>query len=228
VAKESIEMDSNVVAAGFRELNLLAETEYHQSLSDVLAENDKAKVAERLGRLVGVLIKEPFADAHDLSSPSRRTAAYRSWQLKNAADFDAIAATNPWQYQLFDRIRIELAPSITTYELAKDAQSESGFFGLYARTLKKYICGDKEVRKKVDDAFKAYTKMGGSLKAPTPEGLVGTGGLTLGVYLVQAVPALGMAGAPVIAAVVLIIYVLGINAFCQWSDHLQTSETEKH
>jgi hypothetical protein len=73
---------------------------------------------------------------------------------------------------------------------------ESGFFGLYARTLRKYICGDKAIRKKVDDAFKAYAKMGGALKAPTPEGVVGAGGLTLGVYLVQAVPALGMAGAP--------------------------------
>jgi|HubBroStandDraft_6_1064221.scaffolds.fasta_scaffold556339_1 hypothetical protein len=70
--------------------------------------------------------------------------------------------------------------------------------------------------------------MGGSLKAPTPEGLVGTGGLTLGVYLVHAVPALRMAGAPVIAGVVLILYVLGVDAFCQWSEGARTHETEKH
>jgi hypothetical protein len=221
-------MDENTIKAGFRELNLLAGKEYHQSLADIFAEPDKDKVVERLGRLVGVLIKEPFADYQDLSSPSHRTAAYRSWHLKNATAFDAVAATNPWQYQLFDRVRIELAPSITTYQLAQEAQYESGFFGLYARTLRKYICGDKAIRKKVDEAFKAYAKMGGSLKAPTPEGLVGAGGLTLGVYLVQAVPALGMAGAPVIAAVVLIIYVLGVDAFCRWSENVRTDETEKH
>jgi hypothetical protein len=221
-------MDDDTIRGGFDELNQLANTEYHQSLADVLADNDKDKVVERLGRLVGVLIKEPFAEAHEVSTPSGRTGAYRYWELKNEGNFDAVAATNPWQYQLFDSVRTEVNPFVTTYQLAVDAHHESGFFGLYARALRKYICGDAEIRKKVEDAFQAYTKMGGSLKAPTPEGVVGTGGLALGAYLVQAVPILGMAGAPVIAGVVLIIYVLGVHAFCQWTDLLRTVEAESH
>jgi hypothetical protein len=221
-------MDGKTIEEGFRELDLLIEAEYHQSLTEVLAETDKSKVAERLGRLVGVLIKKPFADSQDLSSASYLTGAYRSWHLKTAADFDVIAATNPWQYQLLDRIRSELNPGRTTYQLAEDAQSELGFFGLYAEALRRYICGDKEIRKTVDDAFRAYAKMGGSVKAPTPEGLVGAGGLALGAYLVQAVPVLGMAGAPAIAGVVLILYVLGVKTFCEWSNGLRTNETEKN
>lgn len=221
-------MDEDTIKAGFDELGLLADVEYRQSLSAILADSDKDKVVERIGRLVGVLIKEPFATASDLPIPSHRTAAYRSWQLKDASEFGVVAAASPWQYKLLDNVRVELHSSITTYQLAQEAYYESGFFGLYARTLRKYICGDKAIRKKVDDAFKAYAKMGGSLKAPTPEGVVGAGGLTLGVYLVQAVPALGMAGAPVIAGVVLILYVLGVNAFCQWSENVRTDETEKN
>jgi hypothetical protein len=221
-------MNEDTIKAGFDELDLLADVEYHQPLSDVLAHPDKDKVAERIGRLVGVLIKEPFATASDLTIPSQRTAAYRSWQLKETREFDVVAAASPWQYKLLDNIRAELALSITTYQLAQEAYYESGFFGLYARTLRKYICGDANVRKKVDDAFKAYARMGGSLKAPTPEGIVGAGGLTLGVYLVQAVPALGMAGAPVIAGVILILYVLGVSAFCQWSESPRIDEIEKN
>jgi hypothetical protein len=221
-------MDNDTIKAGFRQLNQLANIEYRQSLSQIVGDRDKSKVAERLGRLVGVLIKEPFANVQELPAPSYRTSAFRSWELKSVADFDEVAATNPWQYQLLEQLRQELDPSTTVYFFAQDAHHESGFFGLYARTLRKYICGDKKIRKQVSDAFKAYTKMGGSMKAPTPEGLVGAGGLALGAYLVQAVPALGMAGAPVVAAVVLIIYVLGVNAFCEWSNELRTDESEKH
>src|SRR5262249_48638374 len=113
---------------------------------------------------------------------------------------------------------------LTPYQLAVMAHHESGFFGLYARSLRKYICGNKEIRKKVEDSFRAYSRMGGTLKTPTPEGIVGAGGLTLGVYLVQHIPMLGMAGAPVIAGIVLMLYVLGVDAFCAWSDGLTTDE----
>jgi len=62
-------MDEDTIKAGFDELGLLADVEYHQSLTDVLAHPDKDKVVERVGRLVGVLIKEPFATASDLAIP---------------------------------------------------------------------------------------------------------------------------------------------------------------
>jgi hypothetical protein len=220
-------MEDAELKSGFQRLNTLAESEYHQSLIEIVSESDADKVASRLGRLVGVLIKEPFADVHALESPSARTGAYRAWDLKNQADFETVAAQDQWQYKILEQVRDELAPGRTVYSVAQEAQQESGFFGAYAQTLNKYICGDKEVRKKVDEAFKAYAKMGGSLKAPTPEGLVGAGGLTLGVHLVQLVPALGVAGAPVIAALVLILYVLGVHAFCKYSNYLRTDEDEK-
>jgi hypothetical protein len=80
-------MDEHAIKAGFAELSSLAEIEYHQSLSEVLADQDKQKVTHRIGRLVGVLIKEPFANPADLTLPSRKTAAYRSWLLKDYESF---------------------------------------------------------------------------------------------------------------------------------------------
>jgi hypothetical protein len=93
--------------------------------------------------------------------------------------------------------------------------------------LHKYICGDEAIRKKVKDAIKASLKMEGQLNTLTPEAIVGAGGLTLWVYLVQSVPALGMVGAPVIAGIVVILYVLGVKAFCQWSGCSGSDETEE-
>ncbi|MCA6111789.1 hypothetical protein [Bradyrhizobium cenepequi] len=91
------------------------------------------------------------------------------------------------------------------------------------RVVRGYICGDPKIRKMVDDAFKKIGKFG---KAPTPETVVGAGGLTLGAYLVQLIPALGMLGSPVIAALILILYLLGSKAFCGWSSQLKTNENE--
>jgi hypothetical protein len=218
------------IESGFRELSLLAEVEYHQPIEEVVADNDTTKVAERIGRLVGVAIKKPFANAEYLTTPSFQTHAYRSWHLKEETDFNAAAKVNKTQFELLQRIRDEVKPELDTYQLAQEAQNETGFFGLYAQACGKYICGDKEIRKRVEDAFKAYgkAKLGGAIKAPTPEAIIGLGGLTFGAYLVEAFPIFGVAGAPVIAGTVLILYTLGIEAFCKWCSGLRTNELEKH
>ena len=219
-------MDTDSLTDGFRELDSLAKDEYRQSLADIFTDSDTDKAVERLGRLVGVLIKEPFADPQLLASPSERTGAYRAWLLKNENAFNSVAATDPPQYELLEEFAKEFlfaegfSDKEKIYRVAQDAQHESGFFALYTVLLRKYICGDKDVRKKFDDAFKGFASMGGPKKAPTPEGLVGASGLALGAYLVQTWPALGMAGAPAIAAVVLILYKLGVETFCEWSKYL--------
>jgi hypothetical protein len=217
------DLDTDDLTEEFRKLDSLAKDEYRLSLADIFTDSDTHKTAERLVRLVGVLIKEPFADPQVLASPSARTGAYRTWLLKTRDAFNGVAATDPPQYELLKEFAKEyifaegFSDKEKIYRVAHDAQHESGFFSLYAVLLRRYICGDKEVRKKFDDAFKGFASMGGPKKAPTPEGLVGASGLALGVYLVQTLPALGMAGAPAIAAVVLIIYKLGVETFCEWS-----------
>ncbi|WP_439402669.1 hypothetical protein ACNJYA_09720 [Bradyrhizobium sp. DASA03068] len=212
---------------GFRELGLLAEAEYHQSIEEVVAGGDKEQVAARIGRLVGVVIKKPFANVEYMTAPSSRTHAYRSWHLKDKSDFDAAAKMNKAQHDFLNTIRDEVKPGFNTYQFAQEAQNESGFFGLYAQACGRYICGDKKIRARVAAALKA-AKLGGVSKALTPEAIVGAGGLTLGAYLVEALPIFGMAGAPVIAGLILILYTLGIEAFCKRSGDLRTDELEKH
>lgn len=226
-------MDDKTLESVFSELDLLARDEYHQSIEDITKDSDPQHSAIRIGRLVGVMLKEPFATSENLDGPSDRTGAYRAWHLESSEQFQSPEKQNTWQYHTLAEIQRELALDLSQYNnmsiyaLAQDAQYETGFFGYFARTLRKYICGDPEIRKKVDDAIK-NAKGGKNIASITPELLVGSGGLALGAHLVQTIPILGMVGAPVIAAVVVILYTLGVNAFCDWSANLRSDEDEKH
>ena len=225
-------VDEAALKKGFEDLDDLAKVEYHQTLAEVASATDATQSAVRVGRLVGVILKEPFATSADLKVPSHRTAAYRSWTLDDETKFNELTAQ--WQYAALGEMRRELVsedPYIqdwSTYEFASFAQDEKGFFGYFARALRRYICGDAEIRRKVEEALKESAKAGNKTQAVTPEVIMGSGGLALGVFLVGAVPLLGMVGAPVIAAIVVILYRLGAEGYCDWANQLRTDEDEKH
>lgn len=227
-------MDVEELKRGFLELDQLSQAEYRETLAQVVRDPVQERRSIRLGRLVGVLLKQPFAEPKILAHPSIRTGAYRAWHLVDANKFDT-HSRNTWQLQVLEQMQRELSleerhlEGYSLYQFAVDAQHERGFFAFFALTLRKYICGDKKMRKKVEEALNALAKAGGpKVPAITPEAIVGAGGLTLGVYLVQSIPILGMVGAPVIAAVVVILYSLGVDAFCNWSAKLRTEEEEKN
>lgn len=226
--ESELHMNETLLLEGFRQLNDLAKAEYHSGIEQILAQPDSDRSRDQLGRLVGVLLKEPFAEATTLTTPSPRTGAYRSWHLQDEARFNAAAST--WQYKMLDSLRQSNTQQRfeSTYLLAQDAQYESGFFAYLARDLRRYICGDKVIRARVANAIRAGSALGTKLPNLTPEGIVGAGGLALGAYLVQVIPILGLAGAPVIAAIVVILYRIGVDAFCSWTDGIRTGDTEKH
>lgn len=212
----------------------LAQEEYRQSLTSMLQNADAQYNAVRIGRLVGVLLKQPFAIPVALAEASSRTAAYRAWHLLEPSEFDIrFAATIDgapiWQVKVLKQMMRELGlQDASPYEFAKTVQNEYGFFGRFAQTISRYICADKAIRKKVADALKAAKATGTTIPHLTPESIIGMGGLSLGVYLVHAVPILGLVEASVIGALVVILYTLGVDAFCHWSTGLSTSAEERN
>ena len=112
------------------------------------------------------------------------------------------------------------------YSFATYLHYETGFFGGFAQTLRKYICGDTKIRNKVKQALKAVPGIGTAIAGATPETAVGAGGLSLGTYLIHTIPILGIAAPPVTAAVVVILYTLGVDAFCKWSTTLHVEERQ--
>jgi hypothetical protein len=219
-------MNANEFTVGLESLNSLALAEYRQSLSEIVAEDDAAVAALRIGRLAGVMLKEPFSEPHARNLPSPQVRAYREWHFRCDDRFIS-SQSQTWQYRAMSEIIPEFNLTRDVPDLCRDASYEHGFFGYFAWVLRKYICGDKETRNRVDRAIKAGTKTGHKLPQITPETIVASGGVALGALLAERIPIMGMVGVPVIAAVVVILYTLGVDAFCQWSANLRTGQ-EKH
>lgn len=208
-------MNTEELKDGFTELNKLAESEYRQSLQQLLGDTTRrGDPSLRIARLVGVVLKQPFATPRDLDRPSGHSDAYRTWELLDKSAIDEHPRRDSWQYQALQQLAQETGTSV--YQLALDAHHERGFFGYLGRSTARYICGDAKIRKEVTKAVDEAKKAGVNINVTSPEFLVGSAGLSLGILLIQSVPVLGLVGAPVIAGLVLIIYRIGVNAFCDW------------
>ena len=218
-------MDTQKLEAALYELNDLALKEYHEPLARVADRpgDDEATRILRLGRLIGVEMKKPFASAKERDSPSPFSGAYRAWDLKPESAFDDPKNQNTWQYQTLEALHSDTAviaafgQESSVYVLAGSAVGERGFFGYLVVATRDYLCKKGDLRAEVEREVEAARKNGLDLKNVTPEGIVLAGGLGLGATLVQAIPILGFVGPPAIAGLVFIIYKIGLNAFCSWS-----------
>ena len=210
-------MNTNQLAEGLRQLQELSEGDYHQPLETVLSDPNEKKAFERIGRLIGVSLKQPFATPRPIRSlEDSRTRSHRGWELQ-VDSFQRSGIQHTWQYQTLDAIRRE-AGFDSVEQLARDAHYERGFFSYLARSAHKYICGDPAIRKEIEKHVKAAKRAGFSTKHLTPEVLVQAGGLGLGAYLVAHIPVFGFVGAPVVAGFVLVLYSIGSDAFCKYID----------
>jgi hypothetical protein len=204
---------------GFADLDKLAKGDYHVSLEDLVkTEVPPDQALRKVGRLVGVTLKQPFAKPTRLTRPSQYSGAFRTWDLNESA-FTKRSVQRTWQYRTLEELRREKPLGrefASVLELARDAHHERGFFGYVARSLAKYICGDAKMRGKIEQEIKKGQKSGVAISVVTPETVVQAGGVALASFLVANIPLLGFVGAPVIAGVVFILYKIGVDAFCNW------------
>jgi hypothetical protein len=221
-------MNKTQMSEAMRELDYLALLEYRQPIAQLAREADPNTRLLRVGRLIGVMLKEPFSQPMELTMPSSVTAAYRGWEFDEKA-IRSVSKRRTWQYKAIAELKNEyLGQTATVLDFVNDARYERGFFKYFAQSLHKYVCGDPKIRKKIESALKAGRKAGTPLPQLSPETIIAAGGSALGVMLVQQVPLLGIVGAPVIAAVVVIFYSVGIDAFCQWvQDSYETKSIEQ-
>jgi hypothetical protein len=211
------------VREGFVQLGELAQSEYQQTLAQIAEDGDAQRAAMRVGRLIGVEMKKPFAVPTTLTHASTFTGAFVAWNLVSEEKFLSVEADNLWQTQLIEKLRQDLDPSeplfSSNYGFAQFARYERGYFFFLARSVRKYLCGDKDLKDKVDKA-----RSENKIPNVSPEVLVGSGGLAIGVELVKLAPVLSVVGAPVIAGLVLILYMIGMDAFCQWTSETKQAE----
>src|SRR5258708_22933725 len=78
-------IETEQMREGFAVLNSLAQEEYHKDLDSILVDTTRTQEERllRVGRLVGVILKEPFATAAPIDPTTfyTHTGAYRGWEL---------------------------------------------------------------------------------------------------------------------------------------------------
>src|SRR5262245_52247369 len=95
-------MTEEELGQGFVTLNQLAESEYRENLSELLSgsQSGLGDPTVKVARLIGVLLKQPYAVPRNLDRPSGHSRAYRTWQLVDAPAFDNVLRTECWQSEV--------------------------------------------------------------------------------------------------------------------------------
>lgn len=230
-------MDSRQLSEGFSELDVLSRDEYHDSLRVILEQqSDDRERLLRVGRLIGVLIKAPLAEAKNEAKPSNITHAWRSWHLDSAE----ILASRPgleneWQYMTLEALRndsdvigaLGYQPS-DVYSLALVAHHERGFFSFLALSCRKYLCKNQQLRREIQEQVDASRKAGLNVAEITPEAFATGASIAIANLLTATIPVLAIVGPGVIAGLIVIIYSIGMDAFCAWASQSAVREMTAH
>ena len=230
-------MDSRKLSEGFSELDVLSRVEYHDSLRVVLEQQpDDRERLLRVGRLIGVLIKEPLAKARNEAEPSETTHAWRSWHLNSAEALDSEPGLeNKWQYVTLEALRndsdvidaLGYQPG-DVYSLAYVAHDERGFFSFLALSCSKYLCKNQQLRQEIQEQVDASRKAGLNIVAITPEAFATSASIAIANLLTATIPVLAIVGPGVIAGLIVIIYNIGMDAFCAWASQSAVREMTAH
>jgi len=207
-------MNKKELLTGLQELDELSRGDYRQPLGDLVAKTPDTEAIGKVSRLIGVSLKLPFAQPVDLDFPSFSSNSYRAWELLPET-LDLPSKKKSWQYRTLEYLQQGSGYS-SVKSLAIDAHHERGFFRCLADSVQKYICADPKLRKQIEKSVKKGAASGFNVRVFTPEQLVQAGGVALASLLITHIPVLGLVGAPVIAGLVLLLYSIGVDAFCQW------------
>ena len=218
----------------YTRLSELADEEYGQTLTDLLADDSPVQGNEydtvdvrnshdafwRLGRLIGIIVKEPFAKepAPRKAGQPSQTGARRVWDLDPAT----LDAEHPdwWQYKLltgfladtdrtgsFDWLPPQhMAEAEKVAIFLQNAQSERGVFRALAKAARPYLCKSPKVREELAKE--------GRIDADPGQMIAGGASTGAAALIIAAVPWLGPAAVPFVAGLLLLISAKGLNAFC--------------
>jgi hypothetical protein len=212
------------------QLNKLAVAEYKATLEDVLTDPQRSEEERlwRVGRLLGIIVKEPFAHSRPLTQADRTgTGAQRVWDLDERT-FNDEAKQALWQYKVLQVLAVELPelrlylgippdtmpdqiPSTTVRALAQTLHYERGFFRCLGASARSYLCGDSETSSKIDESVRSA---GGQARMLSTPALVGAGSVEAANALTTQVPWLAFADPTLTAG--FLIATIGLGGFCRW------------
>lgn len=222
---------SEAVAAAAATLDLVTRRHYERSdgLAGLLTEVDTPLGRRQFSRLLGVMVKAPFADERP-RPPSDSTHAVFGLDWKDDAALRQIAPGH-WQFEFMRALMSEeqgvpLAEA-NAFEALTQFKYESSLGKFIFQAFRKRICGDPKTSKVVRDALASAKKSGVKLMDPTTANIAVGLASTVAVAVASVLPAtIAAVGAPVIGAIALLLLQVGVDGFCEWSRQV-IEEAEK-
>jgi hypothetical protein len=250
--------DDIASAGAMSHLEHLAETEYGVKLIDLILQDEPVTdslhepmevrhtrdALWRLGRLVGITVKEPFTNGPGEPSADSQTGARHSWNL--SSEGLSAASTDTWQYQLISRF-LDSEQDMDTFDWLPprylpeheqvqqflfEAQNERGVFAALATSTRKYLCKNEQAHAALqaavvdeasqeadvaDPAGSDANKLTGRVSVDPVDKLSNVFTAQSAAIIVSAVPWLDETMLPFVAGLLVIITAQGLNGFCSRS-----------
>jgi len=209
-------------------LNLFIETadahsrsEYGLPLEALVNELDTDRGRLRYGRLMGVMLKEPFADRFVRSGPSEATGAAFDWCWNEQKVKDADARLG-WQYLILKNLVAQ--KYAITEPIPEDVYRFIWYEGCAEGRILKYVleathqhlCGNDKARREIKAAVQKARMEGARVADPSRTNLVAGIG-TVVTTLVAVSGTYGVALGPLAGGLSILIAQIGLDAFCMWS-----------
>ncbi len=208
------------VAATAVALNDLSERHYHLSLQNVLANVETPLARRQFARLIGVMVKEPFA-IQIARPPSESTGAVFRLDWKADDELRGLK-DSAWQYAFMRELLSEQRGSLLSDDEALAMLSyyhyEFNLGKFVFEAFRERICSDPRTSKAVRDAIAQAKRAGVQLTDPTVTGLsVGAASMVAVTVASHLTPVLAAVGAPVIGGMALLLMQVGVDGFCRWT-----------
>ena len=227
-------MNEDAIQAGViqfeRALARLAPQHYRLSGAELLAALGTDLGRIQYARLLGVMVKEPFAEPFD-RRPSTRTRARIGLKWKPTETLrEAVPGT--WQFAFVrDLVReernLEADPSDDTViqYLETEARYETNLGKHIFQAFHRRLCGSAETSEAVRKAIAAARAEGVKLADPTAAGIsVGVSSLVAVSVAALFSGPIALAAAPVIGGIALMLCQIGVDGFCSWSQEVSAGE----
>lgn len=204
------------LAAGLSELERLAIGEYEAKLMDVIAAKDELAF-KRVGRLMAVWLKEPFATPlrYNPDLPQNWAKSNRAWEI-HSPTVHATTTDEKNRLKILDAVASEWDRPVAHLAEFNILQSIS-------KRLRPVVCGDSKAFKDVDEIAKQLEKQGTHVSTFTPRDVLSSASLSIAGYLVNHVDFLSLNHLPLVTGATLLISCLGYRELCSMLEKFEKS-----
>lgn len=194
----------------------LSRGEYGLPFPNVLHDSDELLSFRRVGRLLAVSIKHPFAQSfpYDPELPSNWARSKRCWEIRGS-----VAPQTICDHQTQFDVLVQVAAD---WKRPIEFVAEFNIFHFLCKRLRPVVCGEAKSLENAEKIAKDLQKAGTDVALFSPNQLLGATSVTVATYLVQSVQILS-GNAPLVTGATLLAVCFGQRKLCKLLTNFQKS-----